>query len=334
MLALFFSAQWVPTEALERSFGRHSMALGRPVAQAGLSAKFKIALKELEGSVLAIQNRTVAFSNPGVQDFLHRIVVEDNIFPSIVGIVEEFVEFKQAWEIWCEQKPTAIAMSSMSAVWTAAASRLLDTSAASPLELLSLLIDVYDRLRTDEVAILVDRGINGLEATTIDGDEADKASYLLEQLIGTLLPFEVVGKAKTVVTAAVAMMLEEYGYALSLDTINSVSRSLSQYGSDKAASAKASSEALKGYLGEIDSTLSEIRSLDELDAFENELHTAMRAYGVKNATVEDEIESRRDALIEQPERASSTGSGWSPPQVPGDMSDNDIRSLFQSLRDD
>ena len=129
-------------------------------------------------------------------------------------------------------------------------------------------------------------------------------------------------------------MLEEYGYALSLDTIKSVSKSLSQYGSDKAASAKASSEALKGYLGEIDSTLSEIRSLDELDAFENELHTAMRAYGVKNATVEYEIESRREALIEQPERASSTGSGWSPPQVPGDMSDNDIRSLFQSLRDD
>jgi hypothetical protein len=49
----------------------------------------------------------------------------------------------------------------------------------------------------------VDRGIDGLEATTIDDDEADKASYLLEQLIATLLPFEVVDKAKTVVTERV-----------------------------------------------------------------------------------------------------------------------------------
>lgn len=84
MLALFLNGSWASVPTLERTFGRMSMALGRPVPQGTHSARFRAALRELEGSVLAIESRNVSFSNPGVQDFLQRVVVEDDLMPSIV----------------------------------------------------------------------------------------------------------------------------------------------------------------------------------------------------------------------------------------------------------
>jgi hypothetical protein len=51
MLALFFNRDWAPVATLERTFGRISMALGRPVPQGTRSARVRAALRELEGSV-------------------------------------------------------------------------------------------------------------------------------------------------------------------------------------------------------------------------------------------------------------------------------------------
>jgi hypothetical protein len=330
MLALFFNRNRSPIATLERTFGRISMALGRPVPQGTRSARVRAALRELEGSVLAIQNRIISFANPGIQDFLQRVVIEDKLMPSIIGVVEEFAEFKQTWEIWSALSLTADAENSMAAAWGEAASRLLDTEEGSPLQRLALLIDIYDRLKTDELATLVNRAIDDLGQVTIDGDEADEARYLLERTISTLLPMDLLVKAQQVVTATVATMLQEYGWSLSLDTIKSVAKTLCDYGSDKKFAAKASATALKDYIEQLESALSEMTSVDELETFDRELNAAMKDYGVTNAMVGYYIDRRRDELFERGSD-NKTSPVWSPSASPGDMSDNEIRSLFGAL---
>ena len=333
MLALFFNSDWVSSAALERTFERISKALDRPVPQGDLPARFKAALKELEGSVLEIEDRTVSFSNPGVQDFLQRVVAEDRLLPSVIRVVEEFAEFQQSWAVWCAQKSTSAAMETMAAAWAAAASRLLYAADGNPLQRLALMINLYDRLKTDELAILVDHAINDLSQQEIEGDEADEARSVLEQLTLSLLPMEILDKAKEVVTAAVASMLRDYGFGLSLDTIKSVTESLFEHGSDENSAAEASTTALKGYLDDLDSVLSDITSVGDLETFEQELTTLMDDYGVTDTMVASSINHRRDELLEYESRYDDEDRGWSPADSPGYMSDDDIRSLFGALRE-
>jgi hypothetical protein len=47
--------------------------------------------------VLAIQDRTVSFSNPGVRDFLERAVIEDRFLPAAIGAITEFAEVNHTW---------------------------------------------------------------------------------------------------------------------------------------------------------------------------------------------------------------------------------------------
>jgi Restriction endonuclease len=106
MLALFFNEKSPTIPALERAFGRMTSAMGLPFARADIPVKFRSALKEIEGSVLAIQERRVSFSNPGVRDFLERAVDEDRFLPVAVGAVTEFAEVNQAWRFfWAQRFP-------------------------------------------------------------------------------------------------------------------------------------------------------------------------------------------------------------------------------------
>jgi hypothetical protein len=85
MLALFFNAGHTGISALERAFERMVGAMRLLFASADFPVKFRAALKELEGSILAIQDRMVSFSNPGVRDFLERAVIEDRFLPAAMN---------------------------------------------------------------------------------------------------------------------------------------------------------------------------------------------------------------------------------------------------------
>ncbi len=65
MLALLFNRRSVQLPELEQSFSRMARALELEIAKADLRARFRIALKELEGSFVAIANRWARFSKSG-----------------------------------------------------------------------------------------------------------------------------------------------------------------------------------------------------------------------------------------------------------------------------
>jgi hypothetical protein len=100
MLALYFNADRTLVTAAERSFVRIVGAMGLPFPKADLPAKFRSAVKEIEGSVLAIQDRQFRFANPGVRDFLQRAIVEDRFLPAVISAIAEFEEVTQAWRLF------------------------------------------------------------------------------------------------------------------------------------------------------------------------------------------------------------------------------------------
>jgi hypothetical protein len=104
MLALFFNGPSPTIPALEQAFGRMTRAMGLLFARAEIPVRFRTALKEIEGSVLAIQERRVMFSNPGIRDFLQRVIDEDRFLPIAVEAVTEFAEVNQAWSFFRAQR--------------------------------------------------------------------------------------------------------------------------------------------------------------------------------------------------------------------------------------
>jgi hypothetical protein len=333
MVALFFNNPQTGIAELERSFTRMLDAMGFAIAGADRPVKFRSALKELEGSVLAIQARQVRFSNAGVRDFLQRAIEEDRFLPAAIDAVTEYAEVAQCWTVFCAQqsKPTAGHPSTRD--WSGAAGRLLSNGSGTPLGRLHLIIEMYDLLGGEALLAHIRSAVGDLEAGEVDFYETNRSREVLEQLVSSLLPLSELNEAKRVVSAAVAKMLVVDGGALSLDDIESVAHSLYECGSDQDAASDAARESLRAFISQIDYTLSEISSLDELDVFEHTLKRLMGEYGVVASRADREISYRREYLFEREEdETEGYGRSSSPPQP--EFSDAQIRSMFQGLRGD
>jgi hypothetical protein len=87
--------------------------------------------------------------------------------PAAVGMLEEFEEVEQAWQIWSTENPTS-STNIMETIWVAAASRLLARGAGRPLQRLALLINIYNELKSDELVILVDQAIADVDEAIED----------------------------------------------------------------------------------------------------------------------------------------------------------------------
>ena len=147
MVALFFNK---PHTAIPRS-SAHLRAWSTQWAlrshEPDCPIKFRSALKELEGSVLAIQERRVGFSNPAVCDFLQRAIEEDRFLPAAINAVTEYAEVEQCWTVFCAQQPGLAEFHPTTEGWSGAAGRLLSNNGGTPLQRLHLIVDMYDVLR-------------------------------------------------------------------------------------------------------------------------------------------------------------------------------------------
>ncbi len=331
MLALFFNSERVSLDALERSFSRMIVVLELSIPKAETPVRFRSAVRELEGSVLAIQERTASFSNPGIRDFLERVIVEDRLIGPIVSIVTDYEEVSQAWDSFCSQE--RISAMPLSLSWAGVAARLVVDGSGTPLERLHLLVDMYDRLNEESLLESVSVSIDDLRDSEIGESEISLSKAILEQLCLSLLPPEILQEAKEVVTAAVAKMITDYGSGMLIDDFKSVTETLFKYGTDEGVATEASRAALETLAEDLHYTLAEIQSVDELDSYERELYSLMRSYGLHDSRIERRIESRRDVLVEREARDSN--DDYEGPRVPpsfGRTSDDQIRSMFSSMQ--
>ena len=167
MLALFFNAARVAIPTLERSFVRLVEAFGFSFPRADLPSKFRAALKELEGSVAAIKDRNVSFSNPGIRDFLTGAVRDDKMLEPVVGVIAEFNELKAAWEYASLPHSPPIVVPKQ--VWALAAGRLVnDGGGGSALAELNSAIGMYDDLQNEALVPIVQTAVASLQQSEIE----------------------------------------------------------------------------------------------------------------------------------------------------------------------
>lgn len=333
MLSLFFNAERVPLGDLERAFGRMTLVLGLQLSPVELPVHFRAAVRELEGSVLAIQDRHVRFGNAGLRDFLQRAVMEDRLLDAAIGAVTEYAEVSQTWSVFLAQVSNPPSPQAAQA-WAMAARRLRNARSGSALQRLTLFIQVFDLFKTDELRQVVQDATDDLASSEIEGWEADQCSSVLESLVLTLLPLSVVDRTKTVVSDAIRSMLRDYGGELSLEEVKSVSESLSRWGDGSSETSRAVVVAVEGQLKGLFSALYDISSVNELDAFEEELLALLNDYGVSSIYAEEKIGGRRADLIDRAGSSDRPASNWTVGRTAGWASDEQIRSMFESLRED
>lgn len=335
MLALFFNENSTAIPALERAFGRMSRAMGLSFATADLPVKFRSALKEIEGSVIAIQNREVRFSNPGVRDFLERKVDEDRFLPIAVGAVTEFAEVNRTWTFFRDQKSEPSRLDASSAAWVEATQRLLSDGSGSALQRLHLVIDMYDRLKAEELLPVVVASIRNLRNSEIEGVEAGRCYDAFELIHMSLLPLDVRDDANKALFDAVVTMLTDYS-DFDLDEIESVVTALFDFAVDKDAAARAADAALQVHLTNLSSTPSEHLGTAEDFKYEaKRLRNIVNEYGFLNedevSRMEATLQSIEDRLIERESEHDYEGEERGSPSV-GQITSDQIRSLFGQLR--
>lgn len=354
MLALFFNQANPAVAALEQSFTRISKVMGMPFGIADIPLKFRSALKEIEGSVLAIQDRCVRFANPGIRDFLQGAINEDKLLPLAVEAVTEFAEVNRAWKFFYAHKFPPRRFDAMrkewvsdppqpkmphdpsSTAWEGAASRLIKHGSGTPLGRLSLCIAMYDHLEAEGLLPIIADAIRDLENSEIEGVEAERCPEVIETLGSSLLPSEFRQQAQRVVCSAAQKMLSVYS-GFSLDEIESVIWALAEHSIDDEGATTAADAALRDYIENLYQNLDSIESLDELDDHKRRLGNLVADYGIAAENqlkfkIETGFQRRYEELNAEEDRDDDyVGYGRRDTLQP-QISDQQIRSMFGQLK--
>jgi hypothetical protein len=331
MLALLLNERSVSLVRLEASFGRVAAALEMTLPRADRSMRFRRALKELEGSVLAIAQREARFSNPGVRDFLQNVLRDDGALESIVGKVTTYVEFRRCWEICGDGKDWLAHVAAR--VWLRALDRVCSDPQAMAWKILELAIDVYDELDSGAALRRVVAARELFAASEFSNLQVDEARSAFDKAILNRLPMNELDALQNVITQKAAKLLETFGYALSLDDFEALDSALHEYGDDPHLAIRASRAGIEGLLKNIDEHLDDIGSSGDLDDFENELNRLLARRSVHSITAAANIEARRQRLLENEDE--SDDNAYSPAQRPIEpdaLTDEQIRSMFGQLR--
>jgi hypothetical protein len=298
MIALFFNEFKPSGDALRDAFERMSCAAGYVMARADIPALFRAALKELEGSVISIQERTVSFANPGIRDFLEQTAIQDQSLQPAVDAAAELSELRLAWNFF-ETHKAKLSSHPTSVAWMMAAARVLERLSGSALERLDLMISMYHGLKSEEMLEGVEIAISQLKASSISLFDSSSARTLLENVTLSLLPTEIAENAKCALTQVISEMLSVDGGYMPLEDLASIVSHVLEYGADRSLCSDAAAEALQVHIDNISDTLSDISTLQDLDDYEQELTEMMGAYGVVASKATRAIQQKRERLYDR-----------------------------------
>lgn len=336
MLAVYFNGRLSSIDETERSFARKAGALGLNIHVTDLPSRFRRALRELEGSVIAIENRRISFGNPGLQDFLQRIVEEDRLIEFAISTATVCRELLQTWHVYNAIEGRPLTNDRAEELWTAAIKRLLDGDSGLNLSRFGLTMEVYMKFGGVNLEPLVVQATEELkESNDLDESDVDESQKLLAKLAtGRFRKRDVVDEACDVLAEEMRSMLRVYGGRMSLDDIEAVHQSLNIYGWDSSGTAESSRAALENYLQDHDQALSELTSLDDLESYEAQLLELLEKFDIRSGEAEDKIEERRREIHEKRDRSvgswRSVSSGGNIDRITSD----EIRSMFSDLKPD
>lgn len=331
MLALAINGTAARPLALKHSFARVSRALGKEIHPADVEASFRSAFKALDGSAIGLFHDLAIFANPGLRDFLQTVLLSDRLIPLLLPQIETAAELRELWAIFLSGKPSAGDKHLLAEAWTTALDRVDAAGFADRYDYLTFAVDLASELDHKPLLDRVERGIIAIEENVVTEDEVSEICALLEKSYFCSLPYDLETRFQAAVTNAAANLMTEQSIFLSFEDVQSLDASLHEYGSDEQVAMAASHEAMSALAKNVDSEVSNIETVEELDEFEDSLMTFMRKRNFPTATVAWDINYRRERLANEGrmERRQSYSGG-----VPfGDksMSNSEIRSMFRGL---
>lgn len=197
---------------------------------------------------------------------------------------------------------------------------------------LSLIVDIYDRLREESVLDCVRSAVTYL-ASEQESNSIYLWSRLHYQLRSSALPPSELSEANSVVIAGLAQALVESAEEVDLDDIGSVARKLRE-AMDNDAACHVVRKALRTFITNIEVIVDQIDSIDELDAVESQLNRLMVEYDLVDTRADGTFEYRRTRLIEL---EMEDEDGYKPmvsrprTAISDDGSDQQIKSMFRGL---
>jgi|GEM_PF-357910 len=337
MLAIFFNSSRTTLIDLEKTFVRMAKASDIRLSRANSVRRFRLALKELEGSVLAIQNQRVSFSNPGVRDYLQRAIVEDRFVESAVEVVTDYAEVFQAWSFYKAQG-SENQQHSLTKQWVAAMLRLSKSASGSVLHRLALLLEVYEALRSRELIGLIKLEASRLSAVRLRASEATAGCFVMQLLVESHLPKNDRQGVIVSINAAMRKMVQDESDTLILNDLRSVIRGLEKLDVEPTETAEAIAEGLKLFVESMEIELEDVQEEDDLAEFEELLLELLNDYNVNDTDAITAIGDQRESIEEKSDDEDNDDDdddeGYTPTRRLKDEPDSDeaIRSIFDTLR--
>ncbi|OEO25055.1 hypothetical protein AX279_14655 [Pseudomonas sp. J237] len=334
MWAIFFSGPYVGTDSCLQMFKRVVASAGYQIVPSEAVPRFRNGLKELSGSFVSVEEQEISFANPGIRDFLSKVVIDDQLLPVVVRAVGTIYEFRSAWSFFKLHITTCQSQFSNEGLWGEAMDRIQNHGSTTAIASLRHILEMCEHLPGLQIQSILDRVTNDLKAQGIEGRDYYECLFSLRQL--KRLQFrtgDLLDRTRDVLTVSSANMLANIGEDLAIDDITSIADALAQL-ADSSVVLNAAADALRGFIFGINDKLADVSSSQELSTFHEELVIAARAYGVGvDETLTRNIESRGEALEERENEADETPYQHTGPQAgPGDISDSEIKSMFSMVK--
>ncbi|MGL5839917.1 MAG: restriction endonuclease [Sphingorhabdus sp.] len=329
MIALFLHGRSAQVDTLKASYWRVSAALGVPIHASSFEGSFKQTFAELDGSVLGLNTNTVSFTNPGLRDYLQRVVVGDGLIPVLIPHLATIHELGELWAVFSALKDNSMEGASETA-WLSA----LDRCDCDRYKRLEFLIDFYRLFDNENLVDLIDGAIGLFENDPLGSDEVSEACAILEASWWATLPYDTQEKLQNTLTISVAKLLEEESWCLAIDDIKSLDSALHEYGNNQSVATLASHVAMDSIEKNISDETRHIETLDDLDEFEDDLIKFFHQRGYDTSYLSRRIQDRREQLYEEPQRPEPEyeGRGHVPFRRGIEVSNEHIRSIFRGLR--
>jgi hypothetical protein len=281
--------------------------------------------------VLAIERRAVRFSNPGVRDFLDRVVEDDRFAQFAVKVLSEYHELDQCLDILNKSQMLQQQGAPIQRDWIDAIGRLVAGNSGTALRRFELAFNSYIHLPVSTLLTHVMTATAALDEETTDEREIHACEVMLEKVATAGLPSPEVDEVRDVLTAFALRVLEEAAIAMSLEEVESVADALLKFGSTNSAIQPTIHGALQKQIKDIDTMMDGIDTVDDLDSFEEDLRKTLAKYGYQNKGYESDIEYRRNRILEGDFQPRSTNYGSFQSQAPTEATNEQIESMFSGL---
>ncbi len=331
MLAVYFNCPRVDLTSLEGSFERMLDMMKLQISPPDRLPAFRRSLRELEGSVLAIENRTVRFANPGVRDFLDRVVEDDRLVPMAIKILTDYDEVNLCWELIKKGKTEQFQNDQFRHDWINAVGRVVLGSSGTALRCLTLAIESYAKFPGTDALVHVVSAAATLDQYTADDTEFPACQAALEALAEAGLPPAEADKTLEILLAYTIDAFRDAAWALSLEELESAADFLLGYCNKNSEIPVAIHSALDAQMEHIYEMTGDIDTLEDLDNFERDLKATLKRYGYPKKGYEYDIEQRRERIMEGEIQKRSTSYGSIKRSGPTEATDAEIESMFRGL---